>query len=72
MYFFYGILYHLHIDKVRISCSIKTTHHNVIIFSHLLKSVDTGYELVLNSPRNENLNLLVRIKFLNSFLYISK
>jgi hypothetical protein len=29
-------------------------------------------EPVIKSPRNENLNLLVGIKFLNLFLYISK
>jgi hypothetical protein len=27
---------------------------------------------IMLSPQNENLNLLIRIKFLNLFLYVSK
>jgi hypothetical protein len=30
------------------------------------------YFYIIYSPRNENLNLLVQIKFLNLFLYSSK
>jgi hypothetical protein len=40
--------------------------------AHFLHVSDSDVSLYLNSPRNENLNLLVQIISLNIFLYSSK
>ena len=43
------------------------------IIIRLIKTIGVVSVTLLSlSPRNENLNFLVRIKFLNSFTYISK
>jgi hypothetical protein len=73
----YSVVFHLYYRTKRKTCSANALVFSSSKFEFVTKvnpskvRIGTKRSSIYTSPQNENLNLLVRIKFLNLFLYSS-